>query len=400
MPSLGAALRSIRSQIPGLSSDPRPPADRTPRYPPLPPCAPSAVVAAPLPSATASSPLFTRLPAELRHLILVAAFGDLVVHMHLSLERPPRRPRRNARRGPVAAANYAGHPGRHAFDPDARPFWRWRSSRCHSHCSLAPGLWGTALSSGFGGDRDYCVAGESCGHPGAPESCRLGALGWLLTCREAYREGFPVLLGASTVRLHGTFMFARLPALLPPSTLESLVSVALFWDLGWLPAHPRPRPRPGDHPEEYDFMEGLLRLLARLPSTLPSVRRLHLSLQCGDFGEDSGAVWRAYGARCPAVHARVEGLARMVLAEVLRMPQLSEFRLALPRSMFMPWVQEELAVTLRFEEACWAELPAEALRREVPADLTGGEESVAEMDSYWVVLGVSDLPPLTIRCFC
>lgn len=35
----------------------------------------------------------------------------------------------------------------------------------------------------------------------------------------------------------------------------------------------------------------------------------------------------------------------------------------------MPWLQEVLDITLKFEEAIWAKLPAKWLKRAIPADL-------------------------------
>ncbi|EGX88586.1 hypothetical protein CCM_08631 [Cordyceps militaris CM01] len=395
MAPLGDSLRRLRDRVFPRDDTQQQQADHA--LPPLPPCPVSAVTSSPAPGATAHSPLFQRLPAEIRERILVAAFGDQLVHMHLSLERPLRH--RRARRGGESSstwAGHAGHLGQAAFDPAAPPFWRWRSTRCHSSC-FDHGSWrrrAPRRSDAFR-DRDPCVSGESCGHPGAPGTCVLGATGWLGTCRRAYQEGYPVLYGTNTVRLHGTFMFAYLPELLPVLSLESLTRVSMCWDLGWLRGYPR-RLRPGDHPEEYSFVEGLDRLLARLPFTLPHVKCLHISLQ-GVFGD--GEQWAVYGARSPVVYEQTEALLRRVLVHILPLRTLTEFRLALPRSMFMPWVQEVLDITLEFDEAIWAELPAEWLKRDVPTDLLHSDENMVVMDSFWVLLGVSDLPPLTIRCF-
>ncbi|OAQ98364.1 hypothetical protein LLEC1_01173 [Akanthomyces lecanii] len=360
MAPLSDSLRRLRNKVLLSDHDRRQQAIHT--VPPLPPSPPaSATVATPIPSATAQSALFQRLPAEIRQRILVEASGDQLVHMHLSLERPLLRRYRSG--GVSGSPGHAGHPGRYKFDDKARP--------------------------------ESCISGESCGHPGAPETCFLGAAGWLRTCRQAYREGYNVLYRTNTVRLYGTFMFAHLPELLPRPSLESLTLVSLYWDMGWLRAYPR-RLRLGDHPEQYSFMEGLEQLLHRLPSTLPNVKCLHLSLQ-GVFGD--GEQWRAYGSRSAVVHQQAEALFRTVLVHVLQLQRLTDFRLALPRSMFMPWLQEVLDITLEFEEAIWAKLPAEWLRRDIPTDLFSSNKRKADLDTFWVLLGISDLPPLTIRCF-
>ncbi|KAM3535321.1 hypothetical protein MY4038_001375 [Beauveria bassiana] len=394
MSAVGDSLRRLRNRV--LLSDDARRREAIRTVPPLPSCPASAAVAAPDPSATAQSPLFQRLPAEIRQRILVAAFGDGLVHMHLSLEWPLLRKHRNDGSN-GRSARHARLPGKYAFDDAARPFWRWRSSRCHSGC-FHHHSWrfGSPQQSDWFLDRDYCVDGECCNDPGAPETCFLGALGWLGTCRQAYREGFHVLHRSNTVRLHGTFMFAHLPELVPRSSLDSLALVSLHWDLGWLPGYPR-RLRLGDHPETYNFREGLERLLPRLSATLPNVKCLHLSL-LGLFGR--GEQWQAYGSRSAAVYEQAEALFHRVLDNVLQLPKLTEFRLALPRSMFMPWMQEVLNITLEFDEAIWAKLPAEWLRRKIPAKLMESGKNKAAIDHFWVLLGKSDLPPLTVRCFC
>lgn len=395
MAPLSASLRRLRDRV--LLSDDERRQQAIRMIPPLPPSPAPATVAAPVPSATSQSALFQRIPAEIRQRILVEAFGDQLVHMHLSLERPLLHKYRD---GGGSSSNsspeHAGNPARYKFDDAARPFWRWRSSRCHAHCfhheswkCKAPQWVDQFL------DRDPCIFGESCGHPGAPETCSLGAAGWLRTCRQAYREGHGVLYRTNTVRLYGTFMFAHLPEMLPRLSLESLTLVSLYWDMGWLRAYPR-RLRLGDHPEEYSFAEGLEQLLRRLPSTLPNVKCLHLSLQ-GVFGD--GEQWRAYGSRSAIVHQQAEALFRTLLVHVLQLQRLTDFRLALPRSIFMPWLQEILDIELEFEDAIWAKLPAKWLRRDIPADLICSSDNSAGLSTFWVLLGISDLPPLTIRCF-
>ncbi|TQW01262.1 hypothetical protein IF1G_01193 [Cordyceps javanica] len=396
MTPFGDSLRRLRDRV-FLSEDARRKA-AIHTVPPLPPSPPaSAVIAAPALSATACSALFQRLPGEVRQRILVAAFGDRLLHVHLSLERPVLHTYRKSSKSSKSREGHAGHPARYTFDDAARPFWRWRSSCCHSHCFHHESWrWREPRQSDQFREKDCCVSGEGCGHPGAPETCFIGAAGWLRTCRQAYLEGYTVLYRTNTVRLHGTFMFAHLPELFPRLSLDSLTLVSLCWDMGWSREYPR-RLRLGDHPEEYSFLEGLDQLLGRLPLTIPNVKSLHLSLH-GAFG--AGEQWTAYGTRCEVVFQQTEALLHRVLAQVLKLPNLTDFRLALPRSMFMPWLQEVLDITLQFEEAIWAELPAEWLRRDIPADLMASDEKRAAIDSFWVLLGASDLPPLTIRCFC
>ncbi|KAM3508527.1 hypothetical protein MY11210_006702 [Beauveria gryllotalpidicola] len=100
------------------------------------------------------------------------------------------------------------------------------------------------------------------------------------------------------------------------------------------------------------------------------------------------------------LYEQAEALFHKVLENVLQLPELTEFRLALPRSMFMPWMQEVLDITLDFDEAIWAKLPAEWLRRRIPAKLIESSKNKAAIAHFWVLIGKSDLPPPTVRCFC
>ncbi|KAJ3490469.1 hypothetical protein NLG97_g5768 [Lecanicillium saksenae] len=391
MAPFGGSLRWLRSKM--MNEDERR-REAIHTVPPLPPCPPSAVVSDPLPSATSRSAFFQRLPAEVRQRVLEAAFGDQTVHIHLALEWPLLRKHRhknNVTRNQetyrdnghdTALLGHGWHPGRYAWDPAAQPCWVWRSSSCHSGC-FPHESWQCREPewSGWSIDSDYCVSGEGCGLKEAPASCGVGAFGWLLACRRAYHEGLPVLYETNTLRVRGTYMFAHLPELLPPRILESLTTVSLCWDLGWLSDHPR-----------------RLALLARLPATFGGVRRLHLSLQGFLWPEDQGG---AYGRRSRPVYERAEQLQCMILAHALRMPGLVDLRVALPRSLFLPWVQEVMDVTAEFVEPAWAEMPAVFVRRDAPPDmLSQGDEDKATMDSFLVLSGVSDLPVLTpMGCF-
>jgi hypothetical protein len=130
---------------------------------------------------------FGRLPPELRRQILVAAFGQRLLHIDL---RPvPRRPRSGiAHRGRI----------RSSLNPHAEREWRWISCVCHRKRSCAPEyyIWPHA---------DFCLTGEALtcatspprGWPFGNCHYQVGALGWLRTCRQAYLEGISVLYGSN-----------------------------------------------------------------------------------------------------------------------------------------------------------------------------------------------------------
>ncbi|KAJ6782919.1 hypothetical protein PWT90_03071 [Aphanocladium album] len=207
MVPFGDSLRRLRDKVLMNEEERREEAIHT--VPPLPPCPSSAVIAEPVPSSTSRSAFFQHLPAEVRQRILEAAFGDQTVHMHLSIERPLLRKYRHKNRNSLQSNSssssssndklqgHGWHPGRSAWDTAARPHWVWRSSVCHFGCFPHESWQCRAPEwSGWPIKKDFCVAGESCELPGSPGSCGVGATGWLLACRRAYREGMPVLYAA------------------------------------------------------------------------------------------------------------------------------------------------------------------------------------------------------------
>lgn len=145
--------------------------------------------------ATINSPLFQRLPAEIRIQILTAAFGERTMHMDVLLSYPPLRHQPIGR--DRAALGHAGlfiEPGKAddgkffpVLDTTTRQAWQWHGSVCHRNPP------GTTVDSGHSVQpcQDQCRSGITPDHackqwPGvAPDKCRIGALGWLQTCRQA-----------------------------------------------------------------------------------------------------------------------------------------------------------------------------------------------------------------------
>ncbi len=112
--------------------------------------------------------IFDRLPVELRDQILIFAFGDRTIHIDLQFDLPklPDSSRHLAH----AHVSVSGE-----TDWMAPPRWAWWSSVCHRNLAAEP--WDDRCQSGS--PRKIC-----CGiYPG--DSCFLGVMGWLLTCRQA-----------------------------------------------------------------------------------------------------------------------------------------------------------------------------------------------------------------------
>lgn len=131
-------------------------------------------------SAAAKSSFFQRLPFEIRHKILTEAFGDMTVHMDLRYDRPP-----VPSRGPkFSHAGVHAPGGRPKLDKSKPKQWRWWSSVCHRSAPIPLGeSWSTKPF------EDGCRWGEGywCeSWPGETQhKCFIGAMGWLLSCRQA-----------------------------------------------------------------------------------------------------------------------------------------------------------------------------------------------------------------------
>ena len=173
------------------------------------------------------------LPAELRRLVLVAAFGERTLHLDLRLSRPRRadcfdlltRYAKNEHGLGSAPLGECAFP-----DHAAPPAWRWYGCVCHR---LIP------LSTYVHPHLDECLRGRANCEDWLWE-CRIGVMGWLLACRQAYAEGIDVLYSTNTFFLESTALFNVLfcptprrttQQLLLPQRLASITSLELRWEL-------------------------------------------------------------------------------------------------------------------------------------------------------------------------
>lgn len=143
---------------------------------------------------TTRSQFFEVIPRELRWKILALAFGDRTVHMDLSFVHPVAP--RLAGDYPIVA--HAGinanarttHPPQVKWDLSVPKSWQWWGSVCHRKVPdhmKTPSDRIRAVEVEAGGD--YCRVGaeHNCAAwPGEyPSKCKIGAMGWLLVCRQA-----------------------------------------------------------------------------------------------------------------------------------------------------------------------------------------------------------------------
>ena len=143
--------------------------------------------------ATANSAFFQRLPFELRQKILIEALGNRTVHMDLRFDRPMLVPQNRQQDVARCHANVAAPSLKPKPDRSKPKRWLWWSSVCHR---AGPGGFGSPMSEEA--YEDECRQGESswCEFwPGEkPGKCFIGAMGWLLSCRQAFVPTFLIQL--------------------------------------------------------------------------------------------------------------------------------------------------------------------------------------------------------------
>ncbi|KYK53974.1 hypothetical protein DCS_05923 [Drechmeria coniospora] len=188
--------------------------------------------------------LFARIPAEIRQQIVHMAFGEQILHMDLSFRYSS--PTLDGSSAEMGVKTHAGLLGPLGCKSDLKTLvgnrekkcWIWYGCVCHRFSPNA-----TPLSLGRRSNRpvrprcdpdaDKCLFGwAKCDEwPGEwPVKCRIGIMGWLLTCKLAYVEGIHVLYRTNTIHIASPALLRSLQHLLPPRRLSDLTSLELVWD--------------------------------------------------------------------------------------------------------------------------------------------------------------------------
>ncbi|KAF4334531.1 hypothetical protein FBEOM_11638 [Fusarium beomiforme] len=216
-----------------------------------------------------TAPLFQKLPPEIRREILIAAFGDRTVHMDLTYDHPS------------MPGNRKGHTSSQVWwlgvDKTRPKSWYWRGCTCHR----VPPPWQYTLS-----QKRYsisAVAGDGC-CVGLAQNCWvwtengkhrhlcwIGAMGWLLACRQAYVEGIEVLYSTNTIHIASATLLVDLPAYIVPQRLSAITSLEIIWfvDSDYISGKNVPRKK------------DLNTILMILDDHFPSLSRLNLALKLG-----------------------------------------------------------------------------------------------------------------------
>ncbi|KAF4434589.1 NADH dehydrogenase, partial [Fusarium acutatum] len=249
---------------------------------------------------------------------IAQTFGNLPLHMDFSYDYPDM----SSDLIQPLDKNHCGIVMENMYDDklrvvdDTKPrSWIWWGSICHR---LPPDLdisqTGPMSHGGPDGSwADTCRVGEArhCDSwPGSfPAKCRIGAMGWLLSCRQNYAEAIEILYSTNTIIMTNEAMIAHLPQLLLPQRLASITSLQISWNL-------KSRYESGfwNVIDEAD----LKHTCGIISTQFPQLRRLYLSLE---RSRHLGSCWGSDA--WPTISLHLDNLARM-------MPSLTEHAISLP----------------------------------------------------------------------
>ncbi|VUC24472.1 unnamed protein product [Clonostachys rosea] len=185
------------------------------------------------------------LPPEIRRLILVYAFGNRTLHLSLEFRHQIQlRHRGGVHSSHADLSWWPDDIAPEELDPKLLRDWRWFSTVCHrapppEKLGVEPLSFGRITCGKLKTSEpnlDTCLHGLSRrGHcdewPGEyPSKCMIGATGWLLSCKQAYKEGMHVLYSTNTIHIASTILLRSVQRIISPVLLSSLRSLELVWN--------------------------------------------------------------------------------------------------------------------------------------------------------------------------
>lgn len=247
------------------------------------------------PKGTAKSDFFQQLPPDIRRMIMIEAFGDRIVHVDLRLVQSGRTLKTHATFHGCSPEHSLRETGKTPpfSSANTTPHWRWYGCVCHrepewrvrNHTimnnSLSPpwidGCLNEVRNDGTVDSRRVCE--EWSGQE--PLKCRIGAMGWLRSCRQAYTEGIEVLYGTNRFNFSGIVLLQNLGHFLLPEHLALIQSAEMVF---FGPS--TPMARPPDNGQDYSSDKRfsawytLTSLMRSVPEALPNLRYLDITPGC------------------------------------------------------------------------------------------------------------------------
>lgn len=345
-------------------------------------------------TATAESSFFQLLPSELRRRVLIEAFGARTLHLDLRLEHPLKK---NSKPG---TSHSRGHANAQLFHPSLRDSaqrreWTWWSCVCHQWIPCGdlnrdpPGLEVPFTEPTLDRCRDPSGLPRCESYPGElPEKCSIGAMGWLLVCRQAYIEGVDVLYSTNRFHIAYAELAVYLPRFLLPQRLAAMKDVELIWsrDIEFSAHFNMAVSERGS-----SQLSDRLSILTYLPQVLPNLRYLYLSLKDILNGKN----WRNRELFGSEMYEVTEEVVRFIDTVVLRMSQLRECRVALSLTLFGTRKSIESGQAFKRynrtgqPDALWRDISNSNAYPKLAADRPG-------VGGYWIVRGHDDMGAPTI----
>lgn len=348
--------------------------------------------------------LLLLLPAEIRGLILVAAFGRRTVHAELDLARLPPQAQESTSRRPSTPPQGADGGILVTRQQDLIELanegleWKPRGHLCHRRCFDARRSRLSLPAPLFVVDRDRCFMGGGdgggfCNLPASGlSSCRIGALGWLLTCRQAHAEGIEVLYRQNTFRLNESFALENMGRIMAPAISDQITRLSLSLTM----ARPRVASDRIAYPRPRDAVEDLPSLFDLLPLTFPKLTRLHL-VMAGELWPD--AQLASYCSPSEALHARVETMLKRLEGIMHRLGALRLCEVAFDSSVYFPWLQIEKGLEIDFKDyADFEQCPYTVWRQLAPdtAQVKSHPTDLRRLSGFWVCLDAWDAIPWSV----
>ncbi|KAI0131562.1 hypothetical protein F4814DRAFT_438006 [Daldinia grandis] len=321
-------------------------------------------------ASTAINSFFQRIPAEVRRMILVEAFGNRTVHLDLCFDHPmvylSDEEAQKQRNHYGIDPGQARRPKRDTTRPKA---WKWFSCVCHR--DTEPRVRGVGGSSEP--YTDICLGGTagSCrGWRGEfPYRCFLGVMGWLLTCRQAYTEGIGILYSTNNFHISNGDMIHAFPSLIRADHRAMITSVEMMWQLNL-------------HTNAASGWDHLTALVRAVPDSFSGLRKLYICL---------GGSWKPPATSPDNCIGELETSVLEVMDEMVRNlgPQLQECSIAVPASIF--WPQREYGIRQGYKfESGPGHVSDRVWRPLAPLRESENEEDVRF--GYWIREGPDDIP--------